>query len=457
MGVTGDLAKRKIIPALFSLYIKGKLSKKFHLVGFSRRNWSDEEFKEYIRPIITNPKKKISKKNIDGFLEKSKFAGGTFEDPKSYRNLSKIIKKIDKETGVSSNKLFHLATPPDFYETISKNLYKSGLSKIKKESKSWVRILVEKPFGHDLESAKVLELMLSKLFREDQIFRIDHYLAKETLQNIIAFRFSNVLFEPIWNNAYVEKIEVKMFEKEGVTERGDFYDKTGALRDVGQNHILQMLSLATMEDPLILESKAIRKERAKILESLEIISHKEIKEKTIRGQYKGYKNEKEVSSSSQTETYFKISTKINNPRWKNVPIVLEAGKAMSENKAEIKFYFKEKPTCVCELGDDQDLQNILTFHIQPRAGISMQFWANKPGFGFEVEEKELAFDYPKRWIKTHSNDAYERVLYDCLKGDQTLFASTEEILSSWKFITPILENWNKTKLIYYNKNSQVKA
>jgi glucose-6-phosphate 1-dehydrogenase len=425
------------------------LPSKFRLVGFSRREWGDEEFREFLHSTIKKHILKTKSTDIESFLKHSKFQKGYFDDKNYYKQLDQTLKKIDIEVGVCTNKLFHLAVPPKMYEMIFKHLANSGLSRPCGGKLGWTRVLVEKPFGNDLKTAQALDNLLGKLYKEEQIFRIDHYLAKETLQNILAFRFSNVLFEKIWNKDYIEKIEIKLFEKKGIETRGDFYEATGALRDVGQNHVLQMLALACMDDPRELSAKAIRKARADILKDLEIINSKELKSRAERAQYKGYKNEKAVPKSSKTETYFKIHAHIKNKRWKHVPIILEAGKKMKKDLTEIKVHFKEKPTCVCELGDEQELQNVLTFHIQPMAGIEIRFWANKLGFGFQVEPRELSFDYPKTAIQDHLNDAYERVIFDCIRGDQTLFTSTEEVEASWRFITPILDNWHNTKLTTY--------
>ncbi len=448
-GVTGDLAQKKLIPALFHLWKEKHLPPLFRIVGFSRRDWSKKQFDAFVKPLIKKSYPRVSKKMCEDFLSHCSFSGGTFDTPESYDQLHTHLEQSDIELKVCTNKLFYLAVPPKYYETIFKKLSSSGLMEPCSGPIGWTRIVVEKPFGKDLRTAQALDKLLGKLYKEEQIFRIDHYLAKETLQNILAFRFSNVLFEPIWNNQYVEKIDVRIHEKMGIEGRGDFYDDIGALRDVGQNHLLQMLALVTMEDPMKLDAEAIRTERARVLQALEIIKSKQLPERVQRGQFKNYTKIADVPARSKTETSFNIEARINTKRWKGVPIHLSGGKAFPKDDTSITIYFKEKPTCVCEIDDDQELKNVLTFHVKPREGIEIQFWANKPGFGMQVETRELSFDYPKHAIQDHMHDAYERVLYDVVRGDQTLFASTQEIQAAWRFITPILENWHNLPLTKY--------
>ena len=392
--------------------------------------------------------RRVTKKQCADFLSHCSFQGGTFDDPASYRRLGERLLQNDTRLKTCTNKLFHLAVPPKYYETILTQLSKSGLTIPCGGADEWTRILVEKPFGKDLMSAQKLDKLLGKLYREEQIFRIDHYLAKQTLQNILAFRFSNTIFEPIWNKEHIERIEIKLLEKGRVFERGSFYDANGALRDVGQNHVLQMLALITMDDPGKLDADAIRKARASILSSLEPIKPSQLKERVKRAQYKGFREEQDVSSSSRTETYFNIEARLHNKRWKGVPFVLEAGKAMEKDEASITVFFKEKQTCVCELNPAQHLQNAIKFNIKPHEGIMVRFWAKQPGLTMEVEPRELSFDYRKSKTR-HAHDAYEQVLIDCVRGEQSLFASTKEVEAAWRFITPILQNWHSVKLESY--------
>jgi glucose-6-phosphate 1-dehydrogenase len=294
--------------------------------------------------------------------------------------------------------------------------------------------------------------MLGRLFREEQIFRIDHYLARETLQNILTFRFSNTIFEPVWNNNYIEKVEIRLLETIGVELRGAFYEDIGALRDVGQNHLLQMLAIIAMDHPGPIRVDSIRRERARIISSLIPPAVNAIKDSVVRGQYIGFTGEKDVHADSTTETYFRIKAYLDNDRWRGVPFYLESGKALKEKKTEIAVYFKENEPCFCPSSHkERSHQNIFTFKIQPDEGISIRFWARQPGLGEDIERRDFAFNYGEG--STLRTDAYERVLYDCIQGDQTLFVSTDEVTAAWEYITSILNNWLQTELHKYEKGS----
>ena len=439
-GATGDLSERKLLPALFDLYQKQMLPQRFRVVGFSRRDLRKEEFAAFVEGAIARRGHGHHKKLGAPFLSHVSYVSGTFQDAGAYERLAEHLIAIDDEIGQCTNKLFHLAVPPEFYEIIFRNLADSGLTIPCSNEEGWTRVLVEKPFGKNLESAQKLDALLGLLFKEEQIFRIDHYLAKETLQNILLFRFSNELFEPLWDNTHIEKVEITLWEKLGTKGRGAFYDGVGALRDVGQNHILQMLSLIAMEHPGALDAAAIRRSRAKVLGALKLSS-----ESAVRAQYRGYRKEKDVAPDSVTETYFKIKANVENDRWRGVPYVLESGKKMKEAKTEISIYFKKTAACLCPPEEEKHHQNVLTFRIQPNEGISVVFWAKRPGFDFALDAKELSFSYKDSPDAQKLPDAYERVLYDCIRGDQTLFTSTEEVKAAWKFITPILEAWKENK------------
>lgn len=450
LGITGDLAGRKLLPSLLSLYVKKELPNKFAIVGFSRRSFTREEFRSFIREHMHVKPGQYREEDVKHFIDHMYYEQGNFDTPESYAQLAQRLKNIDDNFGQCSNKLFHLSTPPSLYESIFIHLHKSGLTVPCGNDEGWTRILVEKPFGNDIETARKLDKKLGELFKENQIFRIDHYLAKEALQNILTFRFANSLFEPLWNKNHIDKVHIKLMEKIGVGSRGAFYDAIGALKDVGQNHLLQMLAVVAMEPPENFDAKNIRKERAKVLEKIQIIPTKNISSRVVRGQYEGYRFEPGVKEHTQTETYFRIESYINNARWKNVPFYLESGKEMSEQKTEINIYFKN------DKGDKtyEDRQNVLTFRIQPDELIKIGFWVKTPGFTMDVEPKTLKFKYSD--FPSHSilPDAYERVLYDAIIGDQTLFTSTEEVLSAWKYITSIINTWNNVPLTIYKKGSQ---
>ncbi len=448
-GATGDLARKKLFPALFDLYGKGKLPKKFQIICFGRRELSIEQYREFIKAAIQDKKKDVDTASFNDFLNTIKYVRGLFEDDTSYKGLSDELARADHNFNVCSNKLFYLAVPPTLYELILNKLSHSGLTIPCSNGEGWTRVLIEKPFGKDTETARRLDRLLGKLFNETQIFRIDHYLAKETLQNILAFRFSNAIFEPIWDNKHIERIEIRILEKNGIEGRGAFYDGIGALRDIGQNHLLTMLSLVTMEYPKGYTVPAIRKERARALSQLIPISGSSVR-KVVRGQYEGYRSEQNIAPDSDTETFFSLTAYLRSKRWKGVPIELSNGKALSEDKAEIRVYFKDVN---CGVGDVKCNRNILTFRIQPNEGISVVFWVKKPGFENETHPQVLSFNYGDAPETKQMPDAYERLLYDCIRGDQMLFASTEEEEAAWKFVTPILERWAKNPMRNYKKGS----
>ncbi len=429
------------------------MPEKLKIIGFSRRDWQGKEFKSFAKEAIisTNNLNREKKEKLSSFLGCLVFVQGNFDDFKSYQGLKEKIDSIEKSLGQCGNKSFHLAVPPSFYETIFKNLADSGLTIPCGGDLGWSRVLVEKPFGSDSLTALKLDKMLGKLFKEEQIFRIDHYLAKETLQNILAFRFSNVIFEPLWSAKFIDRIEINLFEKEGVSGRGAFYDEVGALKDVGQNHLLAMLALVAMEKPKEFKALSIRKERSKILEKLKPFSKEDIKENVVRGQYEGFKEEDGVEQDSKTETFFRVKTFIKNKRWKGVPFYLESGKSLSKSEASIKVFFKDRKKKTRDLNEKNEGFNQLTFRIQPDEGIDVHFWVKSPGFEYGLEEKTLSYLYDTGRETIPS--AYEKVLFDCIKGDQTLFASTEEIQASWKFISSILDNWEKVPLKKYKAGS----
>jgi len=450
LGITGDLAGRKLLPALLNLYVKKELPTKFAIVGFSRRPLNRAEFRTFIRDHMHIKHGQYKEEEVKHFIDHMYYEQGNFDTSDSYAHLSQRLKSIDDNFGQCSNKLFHLSTPPSLYESIFTQLYNSGLTIPCGGDEGWTRILVEKPFGNDIETAKKLDKKLGGLFKEDQIFRIDHYLAKEALQNILAFRFANSLFESLWSKNHIDKVHIKLMEKIGVGSRGPFYDAIGALKDVGQNHILQMLALIAMEPPAKMNAECIRKERAKVLSKLQIISPKNISSRVVRGQYEGYRYEPGIKEHTQTETFFRIETYIDNPRWKNVPFYIESGKEMSEQRTEINIYFKN------EKGDKtyEDRQNVLTFRIQPDELIKIGFWVKTPGFTMDVEPKVLKFKYSDYQSHAVLPDAYERVLYDAIIGDQTLFTSTDEVIHAWKYITSIINSWSSVPLSIYKKGSQ---
>lgn len=433
-GATGDLVNKKIVPALFHLFLKKKLPKLFQIIGFSRRGLSDKTFSEFIAEILQKYyDTELSQETVAKFSQLFLYHKGNFRRKKDYQELAKILGQIDGEWRVCSNKLFYLAVPPQNYKTIFKNLAASGLTVPCGPEEGWTRILVEKPFGHNARTAKELDFLLAKLFKEEQIYRIDHYLAKEMLQNILSFRFSNNLLEQNWNNKHIEKIEIKLLEKIGVEQRGAFYDGLGALRDVGQNHLLQMLALVTMDRPVNFDATTIRAERAKILQSLKKPDKEKIEKHSFRGQYKTYKNIKGVHKDSKTETYFKVRAFLESDRWQGVPIFLESGKRLQNQLKEIVITFKH-------VGRHK---NKVIFQLEPEEKIKIFFLAKKPGLEMEVESREFDFTYRKRTEKVQYVEEYEKLLLDCIEGNQLLFVSTEEVVSMWRYTDAFIKAWQK--------------
>ncbi|HEX7724715.1 MAG TPA: glucose-6-phosphate dehydrogenase [Candidatus Paceibacterota bacterium] len=453
-GITGDLAARKLLPALLALYAKKKLPQRFSVIGFSRRSFTREEFRELIRSQLKVKPGEFREEDIKHFMDHMSYEQGTFDDAAAYKRLAIRINEIDNRWGQCSNKLFHLSVPPSLYEGILTNLDASRLTESCADETGWTRVLIEKPFGRDLTTARDLDKLLGKLFKEEQIFRIDHYLAKEALQNIIAFRFNNSIFEPIWRTGFVDKIHVKLFEQLAMEGRGDSYDPIGALKDVGQNHMLMMLAAIAMDRPDSFEAADIRRERALVLKKLDVPGEAAQKACSVRGQYAGYTDEPGVAKNSKTETYFRLKTSISNSRWKGVPIYLESGKAMSEAKTEIDVYFRS-----AKKGGGADEQNIMTFRIQPDEGIKVKFFVKTPGYEFKTEPKTLKFKYAEQaapeWTGASARlTDYERLIHDAFIGDQTLFASTDEIMASWKFIANVEKVWNKIPLVTYQKSAK---
>jgi len=500
-GATGDLMRRKVIPSLYYLHTRGNLPDRFRVVGFSRRDWSHDEFRRYIHEVVEDHTGvPLPEEVIRPFLQLFFFQKGTFEDAESYRALKTFFDQSDKEWGVCSSRLFYLAVAPEFYEGILKNLSDSGLtdpcgpdyakrmrsigakgvgettvspfrrairSMLRTEGsqgeavgfdEGWTRVIVEKPFGIDSDTAKTIDELLDKLFKEEQIYRIDHYLAKEMLQNILAFRFANNLFEMQWGNKLIERISIKLYERIGVEKRGPFYDSVGALRDVGQNHLLQMLALVTMEHPLNLDASSVQKKRAEILEQLEVIPAKDAKQRTFRGQYAGYRDIEGVAKDSETETYFKIRASLASKLWKDVPIILESGKRMGDPLKEIIVTFKHPSPCLCPPGGPHH-KNEVIIRMEPREEILIEFWTKKPGFTFETEQR--MFHYMLRDQSDHVPyvEEYAKLLLDCVRGDQTLFISTDEIRAMWRFTDPILDAWRKgnVPLMMYEPDTKAVA
>lgn len=453
-GATGDLAARKLIPALYNLYRDEKLPSFLRIVGFSRQELSDQDFQERVLHNIASGRSGTAEDKKE-FAKLFSYCAGIFEDPAGYDKIAEMLGRQDRQWRTCANKLFYLAVPPQYYETIFQNLASSGLTEPCSPEEGWTRVVVEKPFGKDLATAQELDKMLGQLFKEEQIYRIDHYLGKDTVQNILAFRFSNSFLDPSWNARWLDNIHIRFLEKEGLKGRGEFYDGLGALRDVGQNHMLQMLALITMENPGRFDADAIRRERTKVLESLDIMDQHDVARQTVRGQYAGYTSVKDVQPHSQTETYFRLQAHIHTTRWHGMPIYLEGGKGLHRSEVEITVTFRHELPCLCPPEVDKHYVNVLRYRIQPEEGIYTSFWVKKPGTKMIIEQKDFAFDYHRAFEQEEFIDAYSKLLLDVMAGDQTLFVSTDEIMASWKFIDPIIRAWEAkvTSLHVYEQGS----
>lgn len=437
-GATGDLMAKKVSPALLHLYSSGQLPRKFNVVGVSRRSYADQDFRDHVmESILEHADVATHKKALPAFMKTLSYVQADFADAAAYGRLSCMLRAIDDEWGMCSNKLFYLAVPPEHYRTIFEALASSQLTLPCSNEEGWTRVIVEKPFGKDQKTAKELDMLLGRLFKEIQIYRIDHYLAKNMTQNILSFRFSNDLFEKTWNNKFIERIEIRLWELAGVEMRGGFYDSVGALRDVGQNHLLQILALITMDHPVKFDAAIIREKRAKTLERLKQLTANEVATMTFRAQYKGYRNVSGVAANSTTETYFKVMAQLSSPRWRGVPISIESGKNLAEKKKEVVVTFKHSEPCLCPSGDHR--QNTVTFSIEPEEMIRIDLWVKKPGFLYDVERRSLDFK-PGDSTLDMVHD-YEKLLMDTIWGDQTLFVSTSEMRAMWRFIDPIVKAW----------------
>lgn len=454
LGGTGDLMRRKILPALFNLYKSKLLPTKFKVIGVARSELDDNSYRKYIVNILKDRKVKISEKS--SFVKNFHYCRADLRNLKEYQCITGEVSAIDQEWRVCSNKLFYLAIFPELYKITLQNLAKSGLTKPCGPTEGWTRVLIEKPFGKNLKQTQALDALLGKLFKEVQIYRIDHYLGKDMVRNIINFRFSNNLFEGIWNNKYIEKIDIRLWETIGVEERGEFYDGLGALRDVGQNHLLQVLALTCMENPASFDPEAIRTKRAELLEKLCCLNKKEIINSTFRAQYEGYRKIKGVNPNSTTETYFKIKTYINSPRWQGVPIFLESGKRLKEARKEVVVTLKHPIPCLlCPPGISEHYKNQIQISWEPKEEIKVFFWSKKPGKTYQLERKYMGFSLREIKKRTQYVQEYEQLLLDAISGDQTSFVSTREVSAMWSFVDPIVVAWQKNlvPLHYYRPNT----
>jgi glucose-6-phosphate 1-dehydrogenase len=454
-GASGDLTSRKLIPAIFSMKIQKLLPEKYAIVGAGRSKLSAEDFRTKMSAaIVSYSEEKVTDQNLVTDFVKDVYyysLDSTSED--EIKELKTFLQGIDTKYSIGGNYIFYMATPPSKYEIIAVNLAKSGLSI---QEPGFRRLIIEKPFGYDLESGKRLNKTLHELISEDQIFRIDHYLGKETIQNLLVTRFANGMFEPLWNRNYIDRIEITSAENMGVGERGGYYDTSGALRDMVQNHMLQMVGMTAMEPPSSLDANAIRNEVLKVFQSLQPIREEDVPSQVIRGQYTaslirgecvtGYRYEKGVAVNSRTETYVAIKFYINNWRWGGVPFYMRTGKRLPTRVTEIVIHFKQTPHHLFQRESGKLSANQLIIRIQPDEGILLKFDMKEPGAGFNVKNVNMDFHY-KDLADTRVPSAYERLLHDVMLGDSTLFSRDDEVETAWKFLEPIQNAWAKNPTI----------
>jgi len=456
-GASGDLTARKLIPALYALGTQGLLPRNFSIVGVARRDLGQDGFRREMRKAVEQFSRlgPIRSEVWDPLAEAIHYLAASFDDPEGYVKLRDLLARIDQTVGTSGDRLFYLATPPTAYAGIARLLGEAGLAS--PGGKGWTRIIIEKPFGRDLESARGLNRQVLEVFREDQVYRIDHYLGKETVQNILAFRFGNSIFEPLWDRRYVDHVQITVAEDLGVAGRGGYYDSSGALRDMVQNHLLQLLSLLAMEPPASFQAEAIRDEKVKLLHALRPTPRETVAERTFRGQYTkgivgertvvGYREEAGVRPESTTETYVALKLTIENWRWAGVPFYLRTGKALPKRITEVTIQFREPPLLLFEHGahaghqGPDDLEpNRLSLRIQPDEGIALRIGLKPPGERISLVPVLMDFSY-REGFGGESPEAYERLLLDCMRGDSTLFIRGDEVEAAWVPVTSILDGW----------------
>jgi len=449
-GASGDLTKRKLIPALCNLAQENLLSKQFAIVGFAANDFTTESFRKHLSEEL--PKYSAFPVDMtcwDWFSQRIYYVKGDFQDAEAYKRLQQQIEVADKEHSALGNKFFYLAVAPRFFSPIAKQLGEAGMTK--EEGEKWVRVIVEKPFGHDLDSARQLNVDLKQYFTEKQIYRIDHYLGKETVQNVMVFRFSNNIIEPLWNRNYVDHVQITASETVGVEHRGGFYETAGALRDMVPNHLFQLLTMTAMEPPISFDADEVRNKQAEVLHAIQPLSHEDVLTNMVRGQYGpgtiskervvGYRSEPDVAPNSNTETFVALKLQIDNWRWAGVPFYLRTGKRVAQRATEIVIQFRRTPFVLFRNTAVKNLEtNRLVIHIQPDEGISLSFGAKVPGSLMKLGLVNMDFDYASYFGVEHST-GYERLLRDCMAGDATLFQRADMVEAGWNVIQPILDVW----------------
>lgn len=456
-GATGDLTSRKLFPALYNLEREGFLPKNFACVGFARREKDNGMFRKEMKDAVNNfsRNKPVDKELWNNFENQIFYHISEFHEDEGYQNLKTLLSELDQKFGTKGNRVFYLSTPPSYFPLIVEKLAKNDLIYNPAEvNDRWSRVIIEKPFGHDLSSAIQLQKELTTYLNESQIYRIDHYLGKETVQNLLVFRFSNPIFEFLFNNHNIDNVQITVSEEIGIGTRGKFFEEAGILRDIVQNHVMQLLSIIAMEPPASLKPDAIHDEKVKVLNSIRIIKEEEFDKYAVRGQYgpgivdeqsvSGYRGEANVNPDSNVETYAALQLFIDNWRWEGVPFYLRAGKRMPKRATEIAVSFKHAPGFVSKQLGQHLNANLIVIRIQPDEGISLRINCKAPGPSSPIQPVQMDFKYGS-YFGAHPPEAYERLICDCMSGDSTLFARDDEVLASWRILTPILDYWKNNK------------
>jgi glucose-6-phosphate 1-dehydrogenase len=442
-GASGDLTRRKLLPAIYNLAEAGHLPERFAIVGVARPRLDASGFRQQMRARVAN----AEGEPLDGdkwtrIEERLHYVSGEFQDDRLYQELAGLLDELGARYSIPPNYLFYFAVPPDLFATVADHLARSGLAG---ENDGWRRVIVEKPFGYDLESARSLNVHLTAGFREPQIYRIDHYLGKETVQNILAFRFANGIFEPVWNRRYVDHVQMTVAEQDGIGSRGAYYDKAGALRDIVQNHMFQLLTLVAMEPPISFRAEDVRDEKVKVLHAVPPLTPDIVAREVVRGQYAGYRREANVAAGSRTETFVALQLQIDNWRWAGVPFYLRTGKQLARRDTHIAVQFKRAPFMLFR---DTPVEctnpNVLVLRIQPDEGISLSFDAKGPGPLERLDTVTMDFSY-QRHFKQEPSTGYETLLFDAMTGDQTLFHRMDMVEAGWQVVEPILRHWERER------------
>ncbi len=448
-GASGDLTRRKLLPAIWHLDRQGRLPPEFTLLGMARRELDDAAFRQQMREALGEFVGPLDEGQLGPFLERLFYLCGDPKDPGTYQRLKARLEELDAQRHTRGNRCFYCSVPPQVYLDIVQGLGAVGLNQQHQEGKGWSRIIVEKPFGHDLSTARELNRLLHQVFAEDQIYRIDHYLGKETVQNILVFRLANSIFEPLWNRRYVDHVQITAAETVGVEHRAGYYDHSGALRDMVQNHLLQVLCVIAMEPPSSFDAESVRLEKLKVLKAIHPISVGQVDRFAVRGQYragqlgdqesKGYLEEPDVAPQSRTETFAALEFTIDNWRWQGVPFYVRTGKRLKKRVSAVTLQFRQPPHLIFSTGEDVQ-SSTLTIRVQPEEGISLSFSGKIPGPDVKLGTVRMDFDYAQTF-GGRSPEAYETLILDCLLGDATLYSSSDWIEKSWELLMPVLEAW----------------